>query len=386
MEQCRLRGGPTLSSDFLTQEEIDALLRDASSEQEGDAETEIEQGARTLTDLERDTLAEVGNIAMGSAATALSTLLNRRVWITVPNVRVTDMQEVVEQFPVPCVIVRVEYVKGLEGINLMIIKEQDAAVIASLMMGESGENPPETLDELALSAVAEAMNQMMGSSATAMGQMFGEVIEISPPLTQYEKVESSQELSAVGSPLVQVSFRMEIEDLVDSELVQLIEYDFAKQMVQRLIPQEVEPTGIMEQPTEALAGKEAPVEASAVSGVGGTGEVSDLQTEAVRSWEPASLSPPSELHNVNIDLIKNIPVRIRAVLGRTKLPIENVLRLTNGSIIELDTLEGEPIEVLANDTLIARGEVVVVGEQFGIRITEIATPVERINSVNNRQK
>lgn len=375
-----------MSSDFLTQEEIDALLRDASSEQEGDAETEIEQGARTLTDLERDTLAEVGNIAMGSAATALSTLLNRRVWITVPNVRVTDMQEVVEQFPVPCVIVRVEYVKGLEGINLMIIKEQDAAVIASLMMGESGENPPETLDELALSAVAEAMNQMMGSSATAMGQMFGEVIEISPPLTQYEKVESSQELSAVGSPLVQVSFRMEIEDLVDSELVQLIEYDFAKQMVQRLIPQEVEPTGIMEQPTEALAGKEAPVEASAVSGVGGTGEVSDLQTEAVRSWEPASLSPPSELHNVNIDLIKNIPVRIRAVLGRTKLPIENVLRLTNGSIIELDTLEGEPIEVLANDTLIARGEVVVVGEQFGIRITEIATPVERINSVNNRQK
>lgn len=375
-----------MANDFLTQEEIDALLRDASSGHEGDVETDNEKSASTLTDLERDTLAEVGNISMGSAATALSTLLNRRVWITVPNVKVTDMQEVVEQFPVPCVIVRVEYRSGLEGINLLIIKERDAAVIASLMMGESGENPPETLDELHLSAVAEAMNQMMGSSATAMSQMFGEVIDITPPSTQYEKVETSEELSSVGSPLVQVSFRMEIEDLVDSELVQLIDYEFAKQMVRRLIPQETAPTDMVAQARKD-ARVDEPIGVFSSPGTGKPEQSHGIQRqESVQSWEPTSLSGQVvDLHNVNIELIKNIPVRIRAILGKTKLPIENVLRLTNGSLIELNTLEGEPIEVLANDTLIAKGEVVVVGEQFGIRITEIATPVERINSVNSRQ-
>jgi len=219
-----------------------------------------------------------------------------------------------------------------------------------------------------------------------MSQMFGEVIDITPPLTQYEKVETSEELSSVGSPLVQVSFRMEIEDLVDSELVQLIDYEFAKQMVRRLIPQETAPTDMVAQARKD-ARVDEPIGVFSSPGTGKPEQSHGIQRqESVQSWEPTSLSGQVvDLHNVNIELIKNIPVRIRAILGRTKLPIENVLRLTNGSLIELNTLEGEPIEVLANDTLIAKGEVVVVGEQFGIRITEIATPVERINSVNSRQ-
>lgn len=377
-----------MSNDFLTQEEIDALLRgeDTGSHGDGGDTSNSDSGPVALSDIEKDTLAEVGNISMGSAATALSTLVNRRVWITVPNVKITTMQEVVENYPIPCVIVRVEYVRGLKGTNMLIVKERDAAVIADLMMGGDGTNPPDTLDELHLSAVKEAMNQMMGSAATAMGQMFGELIDISPPVTEHEKVESSQELASVTQPLIQVSFRIEIEDLVDSEMVQLVNYEFGKEMVQRLL-QDAGQDQLSDSPQSPSVPQEKSQEPSEVPKSQEEVAAARLSEQgeklgSTRQWEPGQMSAPQlPLSNVNIELIKNIPVNIRAILGRSKMPIEEILRLSHGSLIELDTLDGEPIEVLANDTLVAKGEVVVVGEQFGIRITEIATRAERINSV-----
>ncbi len=377
-----------LSNDFLTQEEIDALLRGEEpepSEAQGESGDSVTQAE--LSDLEKDTLAEVGNISMGSAATALSTLVNRRVWITVPSVEMSTMQEVVQHYPIPCVIVRVEYVQGLQGANMLIIRERDAAIIADLMMGGDGTNPPETLDELHLSAVEEAMNQMMGASATAMGQMFGELIDISPPVTEHERVEASRELATVKDPLIQVSFRIEIEDLVDSELVQLVDFSFGRSMVRRLLPDQEDATTGVAGDSESAATQtlgtahETEPEESSVQPAEAEGNEKQ-EKPSVKEWQPRQMLPSElALNNVNIALIKNIPVNVRAILGRSRMPIEQILRLSHGSLIELDRFDGEPIEILANDTLVAKGEVVVVGEQFGVRITEIATQAERINSV-----
>ncbi|NMB46752.1 MAG: flagellar motor switch phosphatase FliY [Firmicutes bacterium] len=384
-------------SDFLSQEEIDALLRGAMGEEADNDDIETaDQGGPSLDappgignaelddldESEKDTLAEVGNISMGAAATALSTILDRKVWITVPAVTLTTKEQVRENYPIPCLVITVRYIEGLEGSNLLVIKEKDAAVIASLMMGEDGSHPPEVLTDLHISAVTEAMNQMMGSSATAMSDMFGARIQISPPEVERLDLAVSEESLAVSEPMVQISFRLEVEGLLDSEMLQLIEVDFARSSAQRLM----EPEAFMS--TTPRGGEEitAAADEQAAAVYWDEAETIGVQPEP-SPWGSAFGAAGEfahgfgELGNLNIELIRNIPVRVRAILGRSRLPIETILRLGPGSIVELDTLDGEPIEILANDILIAKGEVVVVGEQFGVRITEIATPRERISTV-----
>lgn len=343
-----------MSNDILDQNEIDALIHVRNSENVND-----------LTDTEKDTLAEIGNISMGSAATALSTLINKKVSITVPDVSVKTLGEIQESYPIPCIVVDVKYQTGLQGSNLLVIKEQDAAVIGNLMMGIDEGEIPEFVDEISMSALSEAMNVMMGSAATAMSELFNKKINISPPdafrQDLGEKIDSlgdRDELVAV------VSFRFSISDVVDSVMLQIIDIDFAKEMVEILFS----------------SGESEPV------------QTSETQYTAVEEQEPAPAAWGSlqadgnqdsmELGNLNIELIKDIPVKVRAILGRTKMSIENILKLGPGHIMELDTLDGEPIDVYANNTLIARGEVVVVGEQFGIRITEISNARNRIKSIS----
>ncbi|NMB11047.1 MAG: flagellar motor switch phosphatase FliY [Firmicutes bacterium] len=384
-------------SDFLSQEEIDALLQGATeqdSEDNGGSEIASDSGPSLepfdedadllvgkLDELEQDALAEVGNISMGAAATALSTILDRKVSITVPSVILTTTAEVQERYPIPCLVITVRYVEGLQGSNLLLIKEKDAAVIASLMMGEDGSDPPEVLTDLHISAVTEAMNQMMGSSATAMSDMFGTRIQISPPEVEQLDLAAPGEDLPVSEPIVQVSFRLQVEGLLDSEMLQLVELDFAKGTVQRLM----EPDAYMSV-TPDVEDETAIAEDEVAAAEWRQAHHTDLGPEAPPWYSSLSegaewASGFGELGNLNIELIRNIPVRVRAILGRSRLPIETILRLGPGSIVELDTLDGEPIEILANDILIAKGEVVVVGEQFGVRITEIATPRERVFAV-----
>ena len=385
-----------MNDDFLSQEEIDALLRAADEDVEtggdDDADGRGQEAAAEdaaldgefdfLDDFEKDALAEVGNISMGAAATALSNILSRKVSITVPSVSVTTFREVRERYPIPCLVVTVWYTEGLEGSNVLVIKESDAAVLTSLMMGEDGSSPPEELTDLHMSAVSEAMNQMMGSSATAMSDMFRTRIQISPPeLERMDLGEIGDELS-LDEPVVVVSFRLEVEGVLDSEMLQLVDVEFARDAVMRLM--EPEPEGF---PDEILtetggAGEEAAAAQWSLDLSSAAG--SEVQPPPWRfSGEEAAaqLHDYGELGNLNIELIRNIPVKVRAILGRSRLPIESILRLGPGSIVELDTMDGEPIEVYANDVLVAKGEVVVVGEQFGVRITEIATPRERISTI-----
>lgn len=347
-----------MSNELLNQNEIDALVQEAHSPSEDDY----------LTEEERDTLAEIGNISMGSAATALSSLINKKVTITVPNVTVSTLAEIQKSYPIPCIIVNVEYVTGLQGSNLLVIKERDASVIGNLMIGTDENEIPDEVDELSLSALTEAMNVMMGSAATAMSELFRYRISISPPDAFRQNLGDKIEIADCDRLYAVIAFRFKILDLVDSVMLQIIDLEFARTMVTQLLTLEAEkmndaqPVQI-EEPSTAADVEPESVAASAWS---------ELKQES---------SPTLDLGNLNIELIKDIPVNVRAVLGRTRMSIENILKLGPGHIMELDTLDGEPIDVYANDTLIGRGEVVVVGEQFGIRITEISAPNNRIKSI-----
>ncbi|MDI9442444.1 MAG: flagellar motor switch phosphatase FliY [Bacillota bacterium] len=366
-----------MAEDMLSQEELDALLaqhRGATQEAEKDTpdqESSDDYSAFDVTEFltaeEQDTLAEIGNISMGSAATALSTLVNRKVSITVPSVHITTPRKLSESYPIPCIVVNVNYSDGLKGENFLVIRERDALVIGNLMMGEDGTNLPEELSEIYLSAVTEAMNMMMGSASTAMSELFGRFIEITPPSTSRKDLSEDPLVEDIPDekPVVAITFRMEIQDLVDSSILQVVDVDFAKAMVSSLMPGEEEE---MELEPEVSAASWSVLKEQPSVGA---------QPETVVTVEEL----PRDLGNINIDLIRDIPVQVRAVLGRTKMSIENILRLGPGHIMELDSLHGEPIELYANDTLVARGEVVVVGEQFGVRITEIATQRDRIGSI-----
>lgn len=370
------KGESLMNDEMMTQEELDALLSQHTPKTDEESKSQItgeeESIDNFLSSIEQDTLAEIGNISMGSAATALSSLVSRKVRITVPRVFMSTPGKVTESYPVPCIVVKVGYVEGLQGSNILVIREQDALVIGNLMMGEDGTNAPEVLDEIYLSAVTEAMNMMMGSASTAMSNLFGQLIDISPPDTSRRDLgkDPLTEQISEENPVVIISFRMEIENLVDSTILQIIQLDFAKEMAARLLPTETheEPSLLSEQPSVTEEKM----------------EWGDLRQQPISEPIPPpkpQVMPQMDLGNINVDLIRDIPVQVRAVLGRTRMSIDNILRLGPGHIMELESLHGEPIELFANDTLIAKGEVVVVGEQFGVRITEIATPKDRIVSV-----
>ncbi len=332
-----------------------------------------------LSDIEKDTLAEIGNISMGSAATALSSLINRKVTITVPDVSLATFEKVKSNYPIPCIIVHVHYESGLQGSNMLVIKEDDASIIANLMMGNEEFDLSESIDEIRLSAVAEAMNVMMGSAATAMSDLFSHEIQISPPDTeQHHLGEFDSEDVEINEPFVTIAFRLEIPDLVDSTMLQIVDLKFAKEMVAQLM--DMSDLDSPEEPKPAQQQTESLIEQTSKSISPDTTTWDDLKQDQLTDVKVAQ-EDTYGLGNLNVELIKDIPVQLRAVLGKTRMSIENILKLGPGHIMELDSLDGEPIDVYANETLIAKGEVVVVGDQFGVRITEISTAKNRIKSI-----
>ncbi|MBE3580456.1 MAG: flagellar motor switch phosphatase FliY [Thermoanaerobacteraceae bacterium] len=355
-------------SEFLSQEEIDALLGAGVAGSPPPAD---------LTEEEKDALGEIGNISMGSAATALSQILNRKVLITTPNTRVTTPEELFASFQMPYVIIEVNFTEGLSGSNLLIIKTRDAAVIADLMMGGSGQVEQQELDELQKSAVAEAMNQMIGTAATSMSTIFNRSVKISPP--QVTPVNFTLESFAspwpAGDPIAVVSFRMEIEGLVESEIMQVMPVEVAKEAVGMLLSSSaVSPAG------------ESPEDEGQVNAAPGAHEEAPPYAAGAPAASGESNRPPQVYGATprNLELILDVPLDIEVVLGTTVKPIKEILNLGPGSIVELEKMSDEPVEILVNGTLIAQGEVVVVNESFGVRITNILDPYERLNNLRSR--
>lgn len=420
----------------LTQDEINALLNgmdlsDSSNNASKDepagssddapaatAGAAPASNADALTDIERDAIGEIANISMGSSATTLYSLVNRKVNITTPVVTMATWDTVVEDYQRPCVFIKIKYTAGLDGANIMVLKDHDVKVIADLMMGGDGTNTDGELGELHLSAISEAMNQMMGSAATSLSTMLGKVIDISPPeasILNLEEVESGESIEGfLAGNFVKISFRMQIDDLVDSTIMQLYPIEFARSLYETFVASS---SGESE-PAPAAAGEPAPapepVPTPAVDPepyVPPTASMNQNQTMSnpanmdmnqmnmgmpnmnmgmnqmnmgmpqMNAQQPMNVQPAQfqSFNNAaaaipgqeNIGLIKDVPLEVTVELGRTKKSIAEILDFAPGTIIELDKIAGEPIDVLVNGKYVAKGEVVVIEESFGVRVTEI---------------
>ena len=415
------------SKDYLSQEEIDALLRQSSGE---DSESPFTSEAGSidigslLSPMEQDAIGEIGNITFGSAATALSTLLGKKVDITTPEVSMITRDRFQDEFPIPHVAVHVRYVDGFEGINSLVIKTHDAQVIADLMLGGEGNPADEELNDIHISAVQEAMNQMMGSSATSMSTIFNRLVNISPPGIDILDVANDTGVNNIPMEdmFVKISFRLKIGDLIDSTIMQLLTVPFTKELVRSLMG-DVQPEPVQVQPTPAPRPAPAPTPAPAAPvtqqppaaatpipepaypsspamnqppgygvpvppGYGMPPAPQTLGAAAGRnvnvnpvqfaSFQGAALSPTDE---TNLNLLLDIPLKVTVELGRTQKQIKEILELSQGSIIELDKLAGEPVDILVNNKLIAKGEVVVIDENFGVRVTDIVSQWDRVQKI-----
>ncbi|MFR5490690.1 MAG: flagellar motor switch phosphatase FliY [Eubacterium sp.] len=400
---------------MLSQEEINALLGGMGDSAENTSDVVANEPTPAAADSnerlspeESDALGEIANISMGTAATTLSVLVNNRVEITTPKLSYVTLNDLKEQNPAPCVFIYISYRTGLEGKNILVLKEHDVKVITDLMMGGDGTNTDAELTDLHLSAISEAMNQMMGSAATSMSSMINEKVDISPPSsTRVDLTDTMMEdglHDMVGQTFVQVSFRMTIGDLVDSEIMQLYPFDFAKLIYTRFrstMEAGMEETAVSEpepapqpEPVAARVQQPEPMQAVPVSQMdpqmapqqpmmgmqqptmNGAMPMYNMpmQNVPIQPAQFQNFAPSQNLDGIapeNIDLIMDVPLEVTVELGRTSKSIKEILDFSPGTIIELDKLAGEPVDVLVNGKFVAKGEVVVIEENFGIRVTEI---------------
>lgn len=410
---------------MLSQDEINALLNgvDLSADDSSSTSTAVEESAENgedLTEVEKDAIGEVANISMGTSATTLYSLVNKKVNITTPVVDMCDWQQVMDEYEKPCVFIQIKYTVGLNGTNILVLKEHDVKVITDLMMGGDGTNVDGELNDLHLSAISEAMNQMMGSSSTSLSSMLGKTIDISPPEASLVDLQTREpkELSPfLEGKFVKVAFRMQIDELVDSILMQLYPLDFAKSVYETFMAQQMGGSAPEPAPAPAPAAP-APAPAPAAPAAdmnmgmpqGGMQPQMDMNMGMPQGGMPMGMPMPQGgmpmgygmpqmgmpmgygMPNVNIQpaqfqnfsatqgemvsaesigLIKDVPLEVTVELGRTNKAISDILEFAPGTIIELDKIAGEPIDVLVNGKFVAKGEVVVIEESFGVRIMEI---------------
>lgn len=389
-----------VNDEMLSQEEIDALLKGSGDAEKTEAETEQKPETEKkevkledyLTVIEQDALGEVGNISFGSASTALSMLLNHKVDITTPSVSLIVRDNLAEEFPEPNVAVNVKFTEGFEGENVLVIHESDAKIIADLMLGGDGTNvSDESLNEIQLSAIQEAMNQMMGSASTSMSTIFNKKVDISPPSIEKLNVKKGEGTDRIPDEdyLVKVSFSLKVGDLIDSKIMQILPIPFAKKMVNELLnpisdknEKEMKSETNMEKKEPVIQENQTRVQMNKES-ISSTNRLNQVDPSSIRPAAFSSFDQVSEqsVETQNLDLLLDIPLSVTVELGRTKKAIRDILNLSTGSIVELDKLAGEPVDILVNNKLIAKGEVVVIDENFGVRVTDIISQKERIRNL-----
>jgi flagellar motor switch protein FliN/FliY len=398
---------------MLSQDEINALLAGMDTSGGGDAgggdapaeaaEASSPSGGSgidesLLTDSEKDAIGEVANISMGSSATTLYSLVNQKVNITTPQVELANWENVINNYERPCVFIQIKYTVGLDGTNILILKERDVMVITDLMMGGDGTNIEGSIGELQLSAISEAMNQMMGAAATSLSTMINQKVDISPPqatLLDMINDDPSDIAEFLTGTFVKISFKMQVGDLVDSTLMQLYPVDFAKTLKDTVIADGgAEEAAPEPAPAPAPAPEPAPAAAAApgmdpnmMQGMPQMGmpQMGMPQMQMMPQMMPQMMNmniQPAQFQTFaggttimaggeNIGIIKDVPLEVTVELGRTAKPIADILDFAPGTIIELDKVAGEPVDVLVNGKFVAKGEVVVIEESFGVRVTEI---------------
>ncbi|PFD78319.1 flagellar motor switch phosphatase FliY [Bacillus cereus] len=303
-----------------------------------------------LTQEEKDVLGEIANISIGSASTVLSTLLNQPVTISTPNVESINVRHY-DGVPVPFVILNVDFVEGLKNENVFVFTKDVALTMVDLMMMGTGEVDPEKeLSELELSGIKEIMNQMMGHAATAMSEMFQEKMDMTPPNVKFVTLKEEMEYlgeSMKVDELVQITFNLEIGDLLQSKMYQILPISEAKEMVRRLLYPMVEEE---ESVTEEIK------EEKVVEPV-----VQPIEFKEVKQMEPVYM---------DTSILQNVEMNVKFVFGSTVKTIQDILSLQENEAVVLDEDIDEPIRIYVNDVLVAYGELVNVDGFFGVKVTK----------------
>lgn len=426
-----------MDREILSQEELDALLRGATVEPEpepepvvamddtslllSEAASLLSQTESILSSSQIDALGEIGNITYGAASTTLSELLNRRVIIDTPNVYISTQSDIKKNHPIPYLIVEVDYKTGLSGSNVLIVKIEDASIIAALMMGSDNLAPKNTLDPMELSAVGEAMNQMIGSASTSLATMFTKKIQIASPNTRVVDFADSDPIIKgcdVNEQIVVIAFKLQMGDLINSNIMLLMPVPTAIEMADALInntlnmtvklsePEPIRPSEPIAVPpvfakesgsaVESVSTRETPPgeQAKPVAKPADDYNILGNYTEGFQSnkrpkipiqkAEFAELCSPkaSKETNTGFGLLLDVPLSVVVELGTATLKIKEILDLSPGSLIELNKIAGDMVDVLINRRLVAKGEVVVIDENFGIKISDIVSPLERVVAQN----
>lgn len=376
-------------SESLSQEEIDAMLNG------GSIPTQASESDNSLTEQDKfDIIGEVGNISMSQAATTLSSILNRRVMITTPRVSKIKFGEILKGLATPKVSTTVEFKEGLYGTNLMLLEVSDAIIIADLMMGGEGEPKNTQFTELELSAVAEAMNQMIGSASTSMATMINRKVDILPPVVNLWENEVAIDYDRIVSDedIYRISFSLNVEGVIESEIMQIFTNEVVNEIMDAMLADQAEdlrqsvpevekkvvqpePQPVQEQPSQPIQQSQPEPQ----------WQQSTQQTQRKVEINQAEFQPLTAKPSVdgdNLDLILDVPLDLSVILGKSKKSIKEILSLNTGSVVELDKLTDEPLEILVNGKLIATGEVVVINENFGVRITNILSPKQRLHHLN----
>lgn len=359
----------------LSQEQINSLLSGSP-------------GTGALLPNEIETLTEIGKISMNNGAIAISSALGQDVTIGSPKVNVVKFEDLMNFSSSPVVIISFRYEIGQSFENVLLIKDDVTAIIFDLLMGKDGRNPDPNISDLQISALNEIINQALGTASTAIADNYKKKVKMSPPNASFSNVndEKAFPLGYVSNELVKLSYSFVISDLVNSEIVQLMTIKVAQGLIKTLTVSEAAPPPPLPQqpqpayeaqyaqqpqqyqaypppPQQAYAGPPPPIRPAQFSPLVAQGD----------------FPPPGSL-----DMVMDIPLRLTVELGSSKMKIKEVLDLGRGSVVELNRLAGEPVDLLINGKLVAKGEVVVINENFGLRITEIVGQVERLDGLGKR--
>ncbi|MCR4600536.1 MAG: flagellar motor switch phosphatase FliY [Clostridia bacterium] len=362
---------------------------------------------KVFSSMELDAIGELMNISLGSSATAVSTLLDRRVNITTPTVSIKSKEEFEFAQMDPAMAVEITYVEGLDGNNIMLLHRDDVRKILEILMMTEIDPADFELDELSMSAICEVMNQMMGSSATTMSDLMGETVNISTPVAFEvdDKISFKDKYFGDNESMVIVTFTLDIENCLNSTFMTLMSIPLVEKMIRASgMYYEVDEmeSGGAPATDAAPAPAAAPPEAAPAPDMGMGQQVPPMQDPyggmPPQGYPPQGYPPQgypmpmagpqvinvqnmtgrfdnvtklSKSEEGNLDLIMSVPLQISVEIGRTTKQVKEILALSQGSLIVLDKLAGEQVDVFVNGQQVAKGDVVVIEDNFGVRITEI---------------
>jgi flagellar motor switch protein FliN/FliY len=348
-----------------------------------------------FSNMERDVIGEVMNISLGSSATSLSSILGKRVEITVPNINVTTAEEFSYKQLEPAIGVEINYIEGLKGTNVMIWKKSDAKIILEALLNKEIQDEDFEMDEISISAICEVMNQMMGSAATALSEFLGEQINISTPIAF--EIDDNNEFKSKyfleDHEIVVVRFDLSVEGEVKSQFINVMEVSLAKEIVSSFLRGTEKDTSIETHKEEKDNVKKEDAVSKKIDKIirqnndyeeiikresMKTNQIKKEKEETYVNVRPVDYESFDDEEEVlseeqlsNLELIMMVPLTISVEIGKTRKQIKDILEISPGTIIELDKQAGALVDIIVNGKLIAKGEVVVVNDNFGVRVVEI---------------